>query len=41
MLDEHLHAVLKASGCSVPILCCHAGGLVLRQGDLHAQQRAA
>ena len=39
--DGHLHAVLEASSCSIPILRRHALRLVLRQSDLHIQQRAA
>ena len=40
-VETDLHAFLETSSSNIPIMVCHAVGLVLGQSDLNVQQLAA
>ena len=40
-VEADLHAILEISSSNIPVMVCHAVGLVLGQSDLNVQQLAA
>lgn len=40
-MEADLHAILEISSSNIPVMVCHAVGLVLGQSDLNVQQLAA